>query len=97
MRISDWSSDVCSSDLRRDASLRADQADLAADGGTEGFGEADAYRDILGARPQRLQRAGDLVAAQYRIFEDIPAPHAPHQNAFEIGRASCRERGCQYV
>src|SRR3546814_3393090 len=73
MRISDWSSDVCSSDLvadhRHDKRLGA-----AAIGRTAAAGEADHRRIgvIIGN--------GDAV----RIEK-------------QIGRASCRERVCQYV
>src|SRR3546814_4646558 len=64
MRISDWSSDVCSSDL-----VRARQI--------EKLKRLKAERD-----PAVLQEALDaLTRAADR----------------EIGRASCRERVCQYV
>src|SRR3546814_3408080 len=81
MRISDWSSDVCSSDLaivfwgedkvRRRMSwgeLRAAVARLAAALKADGVGP------------------GDRVAA-----------YMPNLPETEIGRASCRERVCQYV
>src|SRR3546814_3198464 len=64
MRISDWSSDVCSSDLR-DQQLRLID-------GQPGF------------------RATDVQARQ-RKQRSAPGPHR------KIGRASCRERVCQYV
>src|SRR3546814_5523005 len=68
MRISDWSSDVCSSDLvvQRDAVHLGEERPL----------------ELLGGD---LQRAGHHGAHDLR--------HAP----YEIGRASCRERVCQYV
>src|SRR3546814_1178886 len=69
MRISDWSSDVCSSDL---GARGRDQHRIA-------------LRRIGGGAPERLHRriavgrcAGAKASAQ-------------------IGRASCRERVCQYV
>src|SRR3546814_3050263 len=65
MRISDWSSDVCSSDLRRLDHLLA--------------GELDRRVDRL--QPVERQRIG----------REHPSVRA------EIGRASCRERVCQYV
>src|SRR3546814_5311643 len=67
MRISDWSSDVCSSDLG-------------------GPGARN------GAGPEQRQRAGDSPGDQRR---GLPGELIAH--AAEIGRASCRERVCQYV
>src|SRR3546814_19747542 len=119
MRISDWSSDVCSSDLvavERDGILLA-----AVVGRTEGR-EPDA--DALGAdfldergrhleqqaRPVgdrssifvgakigvRLQELLDQIAVRTMKFDAIETGGAGIARA-EIGRASCRERGCQYV
>src|SRR3546814_18551741 len=148
MRISDWSSDVCSSDLlllvhdplegevvgrlHQDAQVGERIADLhalvearAADHavrqaeGNEALLElaglrAGAHQDgdllqvvVLVARDQRL----DLLADEARLGLAVPqAPQAellallvlgPQRLAeaalVEIGRASCRERVCQYV
>src|SRR3546814_2847627 len=68
MRISDWSSDVCSSDLQRHAGART-----------------AAHRD---RRPALFQLAIELARA---------GEHQRHLRQGEIGRASCRERVCQYV
>src|SRR3546814_4399551 len=70
MRISDWSSDVCSSDLL----LRLAQLFLALDPFDQQR-QHPAQRRIL-LRDAELQRGKPLL---------------------EIGRASCRERVCQYV
>src|SRR3546814_12226461 len=82
MRISDWSSDVCSSDL-----IRVQRADVRPaeplDGrvsGDEGALEADHLR--RGERQVRLR----LV--------HVEGARRPGE---VIGRASCRERVCQYV
>src|SRR3546814_4262084 len=89
MRISDWSTDVCSSDLRvglGDAGqiliVDHDQFGgvarlLVGFGDDEGDGIAD-EADALGLE--------HLAAG----VEHLGAAGA------EIGRASCRERGCQY-
>src|SRR3546814_16704487 len=104
MRISDWSSDVCSSDLRtkaRPSPIRgaADQAVLdriemqVIQVPREIIGIADHVIEIsalpeppvLHARQPRSQRALE-ASDQHR---DI--------GPGKIGRASCRERECQYV
>src|SRR3546814_5921529 len=67
MRISDWSSDVCSSDR---ALVRGDGPHHPPDGkGARGRGHALCRRAVRGADAHRRK----------------------------IGRASCRERVCQYV
>src|SRR3546814_9660042 len=71
MRISDWSSDVCSSDLRfleRRHQLGTHLGRPTVEGG-------------LRRRAERLEFFG-------RRLVDLHA---------QIGRASCRERVCQYV
>src|SRR3546814_20066380 len=92
MRFSDWSSDVCSSDLLR--TLRA----LNGDPIDEAFRSTGAVRRR--ARPVRgawRQRAagGDGLARNRRRRDR--ALHGALQPGDENGRASCRERGCQYV
>src|SRR3546814_10066597 len=82
MRISDWSSDVCSSDLFADRGAVAELGDrLAAVFEAEAFGDA---RADLALFPQ-LEQPRDIGAVAHRLARD------------EIGRASCRERVCQYV
>src|SRR3546814_9238872 len=70
VRISDWSSDVCSSDLRGDG--------------------ADEVADMPGNERRCCARSGVHAQAQHI---DIGVEQPEH----EIGRASCRERVCQYV
>src|SRR3546814_5782340 len=78
MRISDWSSDVCSSDLP-----------VPRPGLVEGVTPREDGRiDLIGLPKKRIaelfETAGlDTKAAKLR--------------AKQIGRASCRERVCQYV
>src|SRR3546814_13088542 len=111
MRISDWSSDVCSSDLQQLAGLhprevaparihqeapavgRDGGAEVVADrlvpaeldGETEGRRQIDAQLGfaVLPGRPEGY--------AAVRAHLNLPSDTA------EIGRASCRERLCQYV
>src|SRR3546814_7892753 len=87
MRISDWSSDVCSSDLgERRLSHRAFQAALF----------INLYRD-----EPALQEPFRLLTLLMDIEQGFTTWRYRHalmtQRMIEIGRASCRERVCQYV
>src|SRR3546814_11645164 len=83
MRISDWSSDVCSSDLVAQlAGL------LKSVGGTEGVSAAQ-FRDATGLGRKR--------SIQILEFFDRAGYTRRLRDKHEIGRASCRERVCQYV
>src|SRR3546814_8372208 len=110
MRISDWSSDVCSSDLNARAAWQADRlrdeaviAPLMTDGDWHWL----RYPYLAeGETPDKWQAARRFLAGHgYRIasvtmsFGDYAwaAPYARCVAAQEIGRASCRERVCQYV
>src|SRR3546814_11164386 len=100
MRISDWSSDVCSSDLRA-ALARFEMADAAGMGAGEaalfmpeefGFDEfagnraaVDRGKGLARTDAFVVDRAGDQFLARAR------------RAAEQIGNASCRERVCQYV
>src|SRR3546814_3124189 len=74
MRISDWSSDVCSSDLQ----LVPEFIELGFD-----WRQLDELWDKLAEEIAELQQATGEGPA--RIEDE------------QIGRASCRERVCQYV
>src|SRR3546814_11809134 len=97
MRISDWSSDVCSSDLRDLANYRHGLRlkEIGASGGearsTAGHREG-LYRsrpDVAATTPAKV--IGPLMAKQ---ASGQPLTPAEQQ---KIGRASGRERVCQYV
>src|SRR3546814_7368677 len=75
MRISDWSSDVCSSDLG------ANRATAELDGVAGSACRADAADHVQ-----------DQVLGRYARRQCSLNAHE-----HEIGRASGRERGCQYV
>src|SRR3546814_6474617 len=94
MRISDWSSDVCSSDLEQ-----ADDAEAAgAEAGVVGQGVAqvadsdDDDRPVVG----QADLPGDLVVQVGHVVTD-PTRAVGAEVGQEIGRASCRERGCNDV
>src|SRR3546814_3620942 len=78
MRISDWSSDVCSSDLRSETWM-FDY--IIVGGGSAGCLLAE-----------RLSANPDIKVC---LLEAGPPDRSPLIH--KIGRASCRERGCQYV
>src|SRR3546814_8786923 len=82
MRISDWSSDVCSSDL--DVKLGLDEV-LAGEATLEQAIVKDSLSDAC-LLPQRLDSKGISLAESPALAELIEQ---------EIGRASCRERVCQ--
>src|SRR3546814_19873313 len=85
MRISDWSSDVCSSDLWLMTEIE-----------TELFGmRVTGNAGIRFARTDQSSsgfNSGSFVTVD-RSYEDW----LPSFNLNQIGRASCRERVCQYV
>src|SRR3546814_9674733 len=72
MRISDWSSDVCSSDLKVRHAIRTGSAQ--------------------GSTQHRIRNHGSAWIGVPQSVD--PAYRAETR---EIGRASCRERVCQYV
>src|SRR3546814_13246317 len=107
MRISDWSSDVCSSDLRaeaRQALFRRLCAALDIDATTIEAERLCAFMTLEEAR--ELQASGieiGLHSHRHRFpAESYAAAQAEIEDnrralALETGRASGRERVCQYV
>src|SRR3546814_5295070 len=98
MRISDWSSDVCSSDLEdfaaRTARPRvAHRPEIVArrDADDALFGQA---RDLL---PQVERFVVSVIAGRGQSFGREAPGLGDQRPRMEIGRASCRERVCQYV
>src|SRR3546814_4926020 len=86
MRISDWSSDVCSSDLsfarvtwHASSPLKAIRA-MAPD-----------------AEVTYVDGSDPVAAAKAAAGADVAIVFATQWTTEEIGRASCRERVCQYV
>src|SRR3546814_13361895 len=123
MRISDWSSDVCSSDLGeladnpRAALLfhwKSLRRQVRVEGPVEPVGETEA--DVYFATRSRDSQLGAWASDQSRPldsratfearydelrarFEGDDVPRPPRWSGFrvQIGRASRRERVCQYV
>src|SRR3546814_8178635 len=80
MRISDWSSDVCSSDLVDLVVVRLAR-----------IGPVDARRE--GTDSASLDRVGgSRLRLEFRRVDELLTT-----GQRQIGRASCRERVCQYV
>src|SRR3546814_16400293 len=93
MRISDWSSDVCSSDLTacmgRSAVLDIGAAQLVITERTHEPWDLGVF-ESMGLAPRRARFV--LVKSRMYcrpVFEPI--------SQAQIGRASCRARVCQYV
>src|SRR3546814_20875465 len=88
MRISDWSSDVCSSDLLSTIAF----ATLAPKYRNEGTAMFTLIRNIgssIGISVLQAMTIRNAATVHSRLVETV----RPDQ----IGRASCRERVCQYV
>src|SRR3546814_20390253 len=93
MRISDWSSDVCSSDL-----MAGEKTLLV-----------DRYVDYTNLREKWLSKSPQLADIQFRdtvgVFRQDSLMATFYKGILneniviekQIGRASCRDRVCQYV
>src|SRR3546814_3216818 len=101
MRISDWSSDVCSSDLTK-GDLHIDMHHTVEDTGIvlgqafnkalDGFKGVRRFGHAYIPMDETLTRAAiDLSNRPYLIW------NVAYKTPKDIGRASCRERGCQDV
>src|SRR3546814_13291832 len=104
MRISDWSSDVCSSDLK--GTQHAGHALVT----QPLFRSADERRGaffVLGFQQAPVARARthallhghgkrEMIDMGGNAASDFACPTA-EEILRQIGRASCRERGCLYV
>src|SRR3546814_15674610 len=111
MRISDWSSDVCSSDLQ--AVARGDRPHHPGratgrlpvrDRAERGGERTDALDGGLAGRRRQLVAVGvGRVAAHVELAGRAEPERIFRADIdaldllFEIGRASCRERVCTYV
>src|SRR3546814_5076777 len=87
MRISDWSSDVCSSDLGYRAAF-IDAAEYRSK--RESKGDGDDNKD--NKRDLKLETLAAVLDGDILVHI-----HCYRADEMEIGRASCRERVCQYV
>src|SRR3546814_18079051 len=121
MRISDWSSDVCSSDLRVPFTMkhhpdnttlyRADMMPKPDYPKADGVLTFDRLSSVFVSntnheedQPVHLQLKDPSIPIEYNLpMYDEPAQRYCPAGVYEvvgqdeIGRASCRERVCQYV
>src|SRR3546814_13554279 len=100
MRISDWSSDVCSSDLHDTGTINMTALAYLFRNISDFDNLADRFR-LRNKRP--ATGAANQYARGLQLAEGSVRGHARyvellHQFSFrrKIGRASCRERVCQY-
>src|SRR3546814_18060474 len=108
VRISDWSSDVCSSDLQQAVLEPADDGEIEADQEIEDLaphrmvgrrrrtrheGTLVRLEDIAGCGGGRISHGG----AAARRASHKGRRGLPRRRRAQIGRASCRERVCQEV
>src|SRR3546814_15991843 len=114
MRISDWSSDVCSSDLLlMDGEIAITQNDNPDKPFIyRGFRMVDEnkLRELSAEKLEELNKNGILMLIHAHLFslnlmrvvfmrqvQQGKGPEGARAIFQKIGRASCRERGCQYV
>src|SRR3546814_19208912 len=96
MRISDWSSDVCSSDLAVAHYDIGEQRLVAGDVviGTEHTLATEGEGHVVGGHLVAVMELHARTQGQFdgALVDALPAG----RQAREIGRASCGERVCQY-
>src|SRR3546814_11013922 len=107
MRISDWSSDVCSSDLTdKNTSMILDERGIYRSQGEAPEQATPLFNEFLKdyiqknrlKLDQNLRVEYDFYRQQMYICESLSRYDAIYEKAWvQIGRASCRERVCQYV
>src|SRR3546814_15649574 len=112
MRISDWSSDVCSSDLLQfgddlhaahlgaagDGAAGEHGADHAAGRGVGAQAPAHVADDVVHVRVAfHAHQFVDLDAAGHAYAAQVVALQVDQHPVLEIGRAPCRERVWTYV
>src|SRR3546814_12605486 len=119
MRISDWSSDVCSSDLYADLGFTDAEEMLVKAQLVTKIGDIIKQRKLTQQQAAELMgmsqgRVSNMLRGHFhgisetklidcltRLGRDVQIVVGPHRRrkspGKEIGRASCRERVCQYV
>src|SRR3546814_12706547 len=97
MRISDWSSDVCSSDLREEWGRRFGMTHFI---NSRGLSREETVVRILEVTDGGADYSFDATGNTEVMRTALECCHRGRGESIilgEIGRASCRERGGQYV
>src|SRR3546814_19463875 len=100
MRSSDWSSDVCSSDLEaqfRHLGTLLDERWEVASRASGNMGNARTMLFVALMLADALDEARRQPPGDSGVDDASLDRVAEKLEALEIGRASCRERVCQYV
>src|SRR3546814_16061091 len=117
MRISDWSSDVCSSDLATKVNVPAPSGAAGGAGGPGTAGGAGGSAGVIACGAVGAAGGGGAFgglggfggaggaggsgsgASFGTVTCALPALRTRRESTvtFDIGRASCREMGCQYM
>src|SRR3546814_11437451 len=100
MRISDWSSDVCSSDLHAQAKPGAGRAPAKAREGAPNIifiMTDDQSQDALGIYGNKILKTPNMDRIGNEGIRFDKGFVTTSVCAPTIGRAPCRERVCQYV
>src|SRR3546814_6966847 len=96
MRISDWSSDVCSSDLIL-GNLLENAFEAVAEEDERRVNLTLDYDEALLSLHVQDSGGGIEAAVREQIFQRGVSTKGERRGIGQIGRASCRERVCQYV
>src|SRR3546814_7041408 len=97
MRISDWSSDVCSSDLAANAMV------IPMPPSVIDFASTVSFIDMARTTMAQLERLGGRAKPAYNFIKIVASrvddSKSMHREilSMKLVRASCRERVCQYV
>src|SRR3546814_11588996 len=98
MRISDWSSDVCSSDLVIVPPLTSQYLNLTKNSSLAVvIGYPDLVSVFSGTVLNQTGQAVEVIAIPMAVYRTISLIISLFMNWSKIGSASCRERVSQYV
>src|SRR3546814_10316725 len=97
MRISDWSSDVCSSDLLSRILLIVVLGLMLAGGGLIAWYYVQQPQSGAIVSSETRSSGSALIGGPFTLTDQTGQRRSEADLKGPIGRASCRERVCQYV